>query len=399
MKQASDSLLTLYPIRSTKTRIAAGYPRDKACAVGCLLTPFHVHRKKKQMLSSILPGRSCPPHSFIHARLGEGSIRSLLHRISFLFILAVIAQLPGTELQAASGMQIQLKTKAYVGAGNYFLKDIAFLAGMDSGWINKIGNIPIACAPEFGAVQTLSRHQIETIIRQSGADIPETSFSGAAIVQIRIQGRQARAEELIPVLKSFFIVNTPWLDPEIEIRSITNLEEIELPPGEIELRISAKTPIVGKQKILAPIDVIRNGKILSCFWVAAEVRIRAEILAARKIIPYRKVIAQEDIVSIVKEIENLNESYIRDAEMVLGKVSKRQISPGDPLTRESYEKPFLVNSGDTINLRLEKNGFVLTSLVRAEQDGRLGQVIRVRNLEFSTVLEAKVTGPDKVELP
>jgi len=90
---------------------------------------------------------------------------------------------------------------------------------------------------------------------------------------------------------------------------------------------------------------------------------------------------------------------MRNVDDVTGMAAKRSFSPGDPLTLESLTKPFLVKSGDTVHLRLERNGLVLTSLVRAEQDGQLGQVIRVRNLEFSSVLNAKVTGRAKVEIP
>jgi len=49
-------------------------------------------------------------------------------------------------------------------------------------------------------------------------------------------------------------------------------------------------------------------------------------------------------------------------------------------------------------LRLQRNGIVLLSRGRAEQDGKLGQIIRVRNLDFSNVLKAQVTGRSEVML-
>ena len=49
-----------------------------------------------------------------------------------------------------------------------------------------------------------------------------------------------------------------------------------------------------------------------------------------------------------------------------------------PLTSEAFSDPFLVHHGETVQLRLERNGILLTSSARAEQDGRLGQVIVVR---------------------
>ena len=224
-------------------------------------------------------------------------------------------------------------------------------------------------------------------------------MAGAPIVQIRLQDRDARVEEIVPVLKTFLEETTPWMEREIEILSIENLEKIRMPIGESDLRVSAKTPVFGKGRILVPFDVIGDGKNLASFWVTAEIRVQAAVITAAKRIPYGKTISQGDIATVETEIEDLNGAFFRNAGEVVGKMSKRSFSPGDPLTPEFFKKPFLVNSGDTVHLRLERNGLIFTSLARAEQDGRLGQVIRVRNLEFSSVLKAKVTGRAQVEIP
>ena len=399
MKQVTNSLLTLYPIRSTATRFATGFPRDEVCATGRLLTPFHVHREEKQLLCTILPGRSCPPRSFIHTRLGEGRIRSLLHKISYLLLAAVALFLSVSVLYGAEGVQILLKEKAHVASEKVLLKDIASFEGTNADLIEKIGNLTVADPLLFGEVKTFSRHQIKKIIcRVQGAET-EVRMSGPQIVQIRLQGRPARAGEIIPALRSFIVEATQWREQEIEILSIKNLDKIKMPAGESDLRISDKSPVFGRGKILVSFDVVRNGKILTDFWVTAKTRITAAILTAVKRIPYRKTITPDDVVAVTKEIEDLDAAFIRDTGEVIGKVSKRSFSPGDPLTLEFFTEPFLVKRGDTVNLRLERNGLVLTSLARAEQDGRLGQIIRVRNIEFSSVLKAKVTGCDQVEIP
>jgi flagella basal body P-ring formation protein FlgA len=42
---------------------------------------------------------------------------------------------------------------------------------------------------------------------------------------------------------------------------------------------------------------------------------------------------------------------------------------------------------------------VVTTPAKAEQDGKLGQVITVRNLESSAALKAQVIGPGSVRIP
>jgi flagella basal body P-ring formation protein FlgA len=399
MKQVSNSLLTLYPIRSTAIGSATGFPRDEVCATGCLLTPFHVHREEKQLLWFILPGRSCPPRSTIHPRLGEGRIRSLLHVMSCPLTAVAVLLLSISVLYGADNLQIRLKEESRVTSGKVCLRDIASLDGTDANLVGGISGLYITDAPEFGTVRTFSRRQIEEIIRRSRDSAFGIRVTGAPIVQIRLQEREARAEEIAPVLKAFIVEKTPWTEEEIEILSIKNLEKIRMPIGESDLRISAKSPVFGKARVLVPFDVFGDGKSLASFWVTAEICVKAAILTAAKRILYGKTITEGDIAKVETEIEDLNGAFLRDADEVIGKVTKHSFSPGDPLTPEFFEKPFLVKSGDTVHLRLERNGLVFTSLARAEQDGRLGQVIRVRNFEFSSVLKAKVTGRAQVEIP
>lgn len=322
----------------------------------------------------------------------------MLHTFSFFFIAVILSLFSIQVLHGAGPAHIHLKENAYVQPGKVFLKDISSLKNTDNEWIEKIRNIPIADEPVFGAVKTLSRHQIDTIIRKADNSIHGIQFSGAAIVRIRLQGRKTSREEIVPVLKTYLMETTQWMDQEIVIGSIKNIDKIELPPGEIILGISSKSPIVGKGKMLVPVDATRNGKILSSFWVTAEVHIKSAILTAGIRIPYKKVITEEDIAKVVTEINDPHAQIYRNNEDILGKISKRNISPGDPLTRGAFTEPFHVNSGEKIMLRLERNGIELTTLVRAEQNGRLGQIIRVRNLEYSSTIEAMVTGRSKVAI-
>ena len=399
MKQVTNSLLTLYPMRSTSAQFADGFPRDEINADGRRITPFHIHREEKQLLFSVLPGRSCPPRSFIHSRLGEGRIRSLLQTMSCPMIAALIILISVNCLYGTGAVQVQLKEEAHVRSGKVLLKDIASIEGTDAAAVKNIGSFPIIDAPEFGAVKTFSRHQIEEIIFRAWDASPEIRISGAPIVQITLQGRRITAQEIVPVLKAFIMERTPWLEQEIEVYSIKNLEKIEVPAGEFDLRISDKSPVFGKGKILVSFDAVRSGKSLTSFWMTAGIRVHARILTARKRIPYGKVMTPDDIALAEKEIEDPESALIREPSEVIGKVTKRSFSPGDPLNREALMKPFLVKSGDTVQLRLERNGLILTSQVTAAQDGRLGQVIKVRNLEFSSVLKARVTGRAQVEMP
>jgi flagella basal body P-ring formation protein FlgA len=216
--------------------------------------------------------------------------------------------------------------------------------------------------------------------------------------QILSQGRQVTASEIKPVLVDYLLKSTPWKQPEIEVRSVEGLKGVEVPEGDVSFNLLSGTAVAGRNGILALIEAVQDGKGVRCFWITGAIRVNAEIVAAAKRIPQGERVTSDEVVRTSFEISDLHAGYFRDLEDVVGKVSRRTFSPGDPITRENLSEPFLIRHGDIVQLRLVRNGIVLTSSVKAEQNGRLGEFIKVRNVEFSSVLKARVTGRAEVSI-
>jgi flagella basal body P-ring formation protein FlgA len=398
MKQALNSLLTLYQIPFNAAGDTRMLPREKPGLPFRNLTPFNVHRENLSCAFSTLPGVSIPPRSIVRSRLGEGRIQSLLQKTALFFFAAFVSVLTVRTCIGSENLVVKLKKETAIQSATIFLKDVADIQSADRDQIERLNRIPLARAPEFGSVTILNRHQIAELIRKSAFNITEDAIEGAAAVQVRLKGRPIDQREIASLLLAHMRETTPWKESEIEILSIENLQRIEIPPGEVKLRLSSKSAIKGHKNILIPVEVVQAGETLQCFWASAKIRVRAVILTAAKEISRGSVIGNGDIMAKVTEIPDLDTSYIRNSEEVLGNIARHSLSPGDPLTREVVAKPFLVKKGETVQLRLEGNGILLTSAARAEQNGKLGQIIRVRNLDFSTTLKAQVSGRAEVEL-
>jgi flagella basal body P-ring formation protein FlgA len=399
MKQVSNSLLTLYPIPFKAFPDASAFPRDTAGANGCRFTPFYIRRENAGLRFCAIPGLSCSPRSIVRFGLGEGRIRSLLLRagIMLLSLCAILAFAPAL---AGFGVPvIELKQEASVPSDVVHLQDIADLRGADTDQLRRLAQIELGPSPEFGLTSILSRQQIRSSMQKTAdLSLSDVVFGGAAAVQIGRQGRLPDPGEIAAALKTHILETTSWKESEVEVRSIGHLSGIELPPDDAQLRLAPGASLTGRKGVLVPIEIIQAGKTLRSFWITADITIRAPILTACRKIPFNKVIAAEDVTQSVAEIPDLRVSYARRPEDLIGKVARRSFSAGTPLSGDAFADPFLVRHGDTVQLRLERNGIVLTSLAKAEQDGKLGQVIRVRNLEFSTPLKAQVTGRGAVRM-
>jgi flagella basal body P-ring formation protein FlgA len=362
-------------------------------------TPYFEYQKKRQTLTASSLGISGLPRSISRSGLSEGRIRSFFYGLAAAFFALAIAQGSLKFVEAAEQLSIQLKEDAAITSGSIMLKDIADLTGNDSKQIELLSKVVLCPAPIFGETTILSRQQVRGLIQKAmNRAFAVEAFTGASAVQIRVQGRQITSDDIAPLVKAQLMKSEIWNGSEISVRALENLPAVELPPAEGEVRIASLESVLGKDNILVPVEVMCAGKGVRSFWIRAEIGIRAEVLAATKQITPGTTITEAFFEKKLVEIPDLRTEYLRNPEDALGRVARRGFRAGEPLYTEALSEPVLVKSGEMIRLRLERKGIVITSMVKAEQAGRLGQVIRVRNLDFSAVLKAQVTGPAEVRM-
>jgi len=322
-----------------------------------------------------------------------------LFRGTYVVLVVVAVLFLQTEnLLSAAGAIIELKREAAVASGDVRLQDVADVRGEDSRRINDLASVKIGTSPDFGSVAIMTRHEIRKVVAAAGQSLENVSFEGAPAVQLRQIGQAPDHVRIADLLKEHLAKTTQWRASEIEVRSIGNLNRIEFPPGELELRLSSDATFTGRNRVLASLEAIREGKILRSFWITAELTVRAPIVTASRAIARDEVVESDDISTTLRLVPDLRASYTRSDEDLVGQAARRGFSAGEPLVLEAFTRPPLIRSGDRVKLLLERDGVVLSSIARAEQDGVLGQIIQVRNLTFSKKMKAQVTGPAEVRI-
>ncbi len=206
----------------------------------------------------------------------------------------------------------------------------------------------------------------------------------------------AEPDALLRAIRSHVAQVTPWRESEIDIRSIGNFAAAEL--GECSFRISGDEPLATYRNALIPVGIFQAGRLERTVWITADIVIRATVVQAAARLQYGSTIAPGDVREVSIEIPDARLRYFRTCSEAVGKVMRRTLSPGDPLTRESVTDPLMIRNGETVRIRLERGLIALSTLARAEQDGRLGDVIRIRNLDFSRQLKATVVGRGEVRI-
>ena len=87
---------------------------------------------------------------------------------------------------------------------------------------------------------------------------------------------------------------------------------------------------------------------------------------------------------------------LTDANAVVGLAARRQLHPGQPLSATDVMKPEIVQRNDTVTIVYQVPGVTLTLRGQAQDNGAMGDTIGVLNVESKRVVQALISGPDRV---
>jgi flagella basal body P-ring formation protein FlgA len=297
--------------------------------------------------------------------------------------------------QASASCTVWLREQVSAKSVSLVLADIADLSGSDEALTAQLARLPMGSVVD---VRLLSRSEVLSRIQSMVPNPGAVLVTGAEATRVTVATRAPEAAELASVLKAHLAAVSPWLEEEIEIRAIENLQGILLPPGDVRLRVAGRSVPANLQNALMSVEVTLEGKVLRTYWVKADVRLRASVVQVAKPVPYGAALRAEDLREVVCEIEDARADYVRQSAEAIGLTAKRALGPGDLLNRNWLQEDRLVLHGETVRCLGQSGGIRITMLARALQNGKLGDRIRVRNIDSDRTITAVVTGHGEVRV-
>jgi flagella basal body P-ring formation protein FlgA len=85
-------------------------------------------------------------------------------------------------------------------------------------------------------------------------------------------------------------------------------------------------------------------------------------------------------------------------EALVGKVARRTLLPGQPIPVSAIRDPYLVMQGKTAMVVFEHGGLTITTNALALQNGGLGDVVTLRNLDSGSVIKGTVASDGSIRL-
>ncbi len=301
----------------------------------------------------------------------------------------------------AEGVEPRLEVRGYVAIADQIqitLKDVARFEAMDANDVQALSEVVIANAPKLGEKRSITSREMITLLKSKSANlkgwngskikmqIPSTitiENVGASIDENKLKTDLVSAWQKLCSECQFNIkqIQTPKIDPKFQ-NSPWQLKSVALPRSSFSVAIE----ILGEE-----------GQVNPMYWVSGSAEQLKKVPVATRAIYFAERLELGDFKWEWRDV-SLAQDGIPLASEMTGKRLRGSIRAGDILWRASIEKEKALNRGEYVRVLVGEPLWQVSLMGLAEQDGFIGDTVKVKNPKTSKILSGVVTAKGEVSV-
>ncbi|MFC1633505.1 flagellar basal body P-ring formation chaperone FlgA [Planctomycetota bacterium] len=314
----------------------------------------------------------------------------------FALFCQVSAKNTTSNLHKNFDLRIYLPREVTVKDANLTLGQVSVIQGRES-LIAKANNVAIGRISITNQNVVIDRSTVLSRLACSGIPSSKVVFTGAKETTVRRKQRAISSQELVTLASSFLKSHPP--DASVcQWSVIRKPKDLVIPETGEGMRFSPRL-ILNNRKNQAKVEIT-----VSCGGKKAGVR---DVIFALKYnrrqavtitpIPKGAIIGPENV-----KIEVILSHYpeAADWKSPYGLATNRPLAANTILRTSmvgSGKSPVVVKRNQNVVIRIEKPGFLITASGMTLEDGRIGEHIRIRNVDSKRIILARINEDGSVE--
>ncbi len=294
---------------------------------------------------------------------------------------------------SAMGLEITVHPTVVVTGDQVSIGDVAELVPAST----RLSGKRITRSPALGRSLTLNWDQIRRVLVQNGISTKDFKFSGADVVNVKRDSLVITSGRIQRDIDAF-LVNVQQRTPQTKFQFTPqgNIKEITVPAGRLQVEVIPAIPgVIGSRRFTLIYSV--DGRTVRNQSVSGKLEVLASVVVAQRSLKRGSLIDDADVRLVTVDIGKIKQPFF-DLEDVVGKKVIRSIRSGRIVEEQNLDFPPLVKKGAFVKLIARRGHMVLTATGIAKEDGKMDELIQVRNTASQKDVLAKVVGQDKVEV-
>ena len=313
--------------------------------------------------------------------------------LGLMALVAVMLGLSNVSADSTIATPLTLRNHVTVGGGSVHLGDI--FEGFETPHAGISGETIVAYAPQPGRRAIFDANWLSRVAQRYRLDWrPTTRFDRVVVERA---STVINAEAIVSALRNEIEArgNAQNIDLELSNRNLLVHIDSSLPPT-IEVVHIATASRRGQFSAIISVPAgdpqARRITVAGRMYSIVEVPVLARAL--RPGIPIRP----SDIKWKRVRAIHVQGDVVTDPNEIVSLEAKRPLSADKMLRRSDLRAPITVSKGMLVTMIFRSSSMVLTASGRALEAGSTGDFITVRNTQTNTTVDARILGPNRVEV-
>ena len=300
------------------------------------------------------------------------------------------------QATAALALEIRFRPQAQAQGEILLLGEVAQILP-DTNENRLLGDLTLFRAPAPGEEELHQAADIRAYVQRTNPDLAEAAWGGAEEVRVIRAGitvDQARIDRILQDYLKAQQDNLTSTTTSLEI--VGRIAPFVLPQGKLQVDVIPSDPAIVNSNRFTLIFRI-DGRVVKNLSVRVQMQAMAQLVVATTELRRGQIIGQGDLQLVEAEMARLREPC-QDLDELIGKKVRRTIRAGEPIECYSIEFPPMVQRGELVTIVAAKGSLTISARGLAREDGKKGDVIKVRNTSSQKDVHCRVIAPGVVEV-
>ena len=278
------------------------------------------------------------------------------------------------------------------------LKDLVHIYGADSQLNQRIGRIEMGKVLPLRQSRAIDEKDIRLSIKRAGIKSEKIEITLSQPISVTRAAMTVSPDSIKTDVRNFILNHLPFKKSAVTIKEIHWSGPVNLPKGKLSYHIEPKyhSDLVGKTSLTIFFNV--NGQVEKRLLVFVRVEVVEKVVLARNLISRGQLIQRSDLKLRALELSQIKGQPLTDIEALLGKRASHHIYPKQVILENDVEIPPVVKRGDTVKIVVYFSNLTATAHGVVKENGRIGDKIKVVNIDSKKSLYATVIDQSTVKI-
>lgn len=315
-----------------------------------------------------------------------------MKKLTFGLCLWLFSGLPLAGAASLNTQQavVRLPEKVTVIGPQISLGDVADVIGQNKAVVEKIRRVDLGRAPLAGQKLKLTQGYVKIALRRSGYSLKDVSVDGAETTEVLTQSQEFSTAGLLPELKKFVLGQMNESPENVTVKLMGEDKKIGLPAGKVGFRFRPSFSGKYEGPVLMTVEMEVSGREVRTLPLRVLVEVYRPVVLTTKRVEKGDKFSKENVALVREPTSKVPSGCLQEIGNVLGRTAAVPLVPGTVLRLNYITDPPVIRHGQVVSAVVRRGNVEISVAVRAIEDGKAGDTIRVENTESHAVIRGKV---------